>query len=165
MSARQLGEPGLVPMVEDVIGQAGLAPGRICLEITETAVVADPAHAVAVLRDLSRIGVQIALDDFGTGQTSLRHLSEYPLQWLKIDRAFVAQLGRERAAAAVVAGIVAMSGPLGVDVLAEGVETDAQLDALKRAGCRYGQGYLLGRPIPAGAFTDLLRRRAAGPTS
>lgn len=165
VSARQLGEPGLVSMVEDVIARAGLAPGRICLEITETAVVDDPAHAVAVLHDLSRIGVQIALDDFGTGHTALRHLSEYPLQWLKIDRAFVAQLGRDRAAAAVVAGIVAMSGPLGVDVLAEGVETEAQLDALKRAGCRYGQGYLLGRPIAPGAFTDLMRRRAAGPTS
>jgi len=118
-----------------------------------------------VLHDLSRIGVQIALDDFGTGHTALRHLSDYPLQWLKIDRAFVAQLGRDRAATAVVAGIVAMSGPLGVDVLAEGVETEEQLDALERAGCRYGQGYLLGRPIPPGAFTDLMRRRAAAPTS
>ncbi|GIU88114.1 MAG: hypothetical protein KatS3mg009_2629 [Acidimicrobiia bacterium] len=164
VSARQLGEPGLVAMIDDVIARAGLAPGRICLEITETAVVEDPARALVVLRDLAKVGVQIALDDFGTGHTSLRHLSEYPLSWLKIDRVFVEALDRDDpAAAAVVAGIVAMSGPLGLDVLAEGVETPEQVDALKRAGCRYGQGYLLGRPLTPGAFTDLLRARGFGP--
>jgi diguanylate cyclase (GGDEF)-like protein/PAS domain S-box-containing protein len=152
VSARQLAEPGFVPMVARTLDAARVDPPRLCLEITETALVQDLDAARGVLQELRGLGVQLALDDFGTGHASLGYLARFPVDAIKIDRSFVAGLGADRGADAIVSAIMALAAPLGLDVVAEGVETPEQLAMLTTAGCRYAQGYLLGRPVAPGSF-------------
>jgi diguanylate cyclase (GGDEF)-like protein/PAS domain S-box-containing protein len=161
LSARQVAEPGLVAMVADVLRHTGVAPERLCLEITETAVMQDADAAIVVLESLKALGVRLALDDFGTGHASLGYLSRFPVDALKIDRSFVARLGSDRSATAIVASIMALAEGLGLEVVAEGVEEPEQLEFLRAAGCRLAQGYLLCRPIPPGDLATLLATDAA----
>jgi EAL domain-containing protein (putative c-di-GMP-specific phosphodiesterase class I) len=127
----------------------GIEPGALCLEITETAVMRDPKGAIEQLSRLRAVGFRLALDDFGTGQSSLASLQTLPLDMVKIDRAFVAQSGQGRAHAAMVQAVVNLACNLGLDVVAEGVETLDQLSMLQALDCRYAQGYYFGRPVPA----------------
>lgn len=150
VSARQLQRPGLVESVQRTLQRSGLAPERLELEITESAVMHDPVHALEVLHALARLGVRLAIDDFGVGQSGLGLLKRMPVQRLKIDRSFVAGLPADEGDAAIVRAIIAMSSQLGLDVVAEGVETVAQRDFLRAAGVRVMQGWLLGRPAAAG---------------
>ena len=156
LSARQIQQPDLVESVERILRETGLEPSLLRLELTESAVMADPEGAAATLRRLKGLGVQLALDDFGTGYSSLGSLRRFPIDLLKIDRSFVAGLGQDEADEAIVQAVVEMAPALGLRVVAEGVETPRQLEWLRNLGCELGQGYHFARPLPAEAVTTLL---------
>jgi diguanylate cyclase (GGDEF)-like protein/PAS domain S-box-containing protein len=144
LSARQFLDPWLPAQVQAAVSEAGLPPGSLKLELTESTVMRDPQSAAALLRAL---GIQIYLDDFGTGYSSLSHLHQLPLDGLKIDRSFV----RGTLDTAVVQTILTLASSLGVGVVAEGIEEAGQLAALRGMGCRLGQGFLFSRPVEPGA--------------
>jgi EAL domain-containing protein (putative c-di-GMP-specific phosphodiesterase class I) len=151
MSAIEFRQPNLVRKVRDQLDATGLAPSLLELEITETAFLDRSRGAVeADLRQLGEVGVRIAVDDFGTGYSSLAYLSWLPIDTIKIDRGFVGAMLTDRSTAAIVQTIVALARTLEKDVVAEGIETIEQLTALADLGCREGQGFLLGRPMPIG---------------
>jgi diguanylate cyclase (GGDEF)-like protein len=147
VSGRQLFHDSLVTDVERVARESGIAAGTLGLEITES-VLMDEGDAATVLQALRDRGARLSLDDFGTGYSSLSYLKRFPLDTLKIDRAFVSGLGTGQEDAALVATIVSMAGTLGLDVVAEGVETEEQLRRLRELGCDRAQGFLLARPLP-----------------
>ena len=161
VSARQLADDGLYDVVAEALERSGLAPGRLILEVTETAVMEDADHAVRVLRRLKSLGVAIAVDDFGTGYSSLVYLKRLPVDKLKIDRSFIDCLPEDAEDAAIVSSVVSLAQAVGIQVIAEGVETEAQWEALLALGCDLGQGFLWGYPLPAGEATA--RFTAAGP--
>ncbi len=134
-----------------ILDRHGVAPARIRIEVTERALLENPAQVKQILVSLRKRGVSVALDDFGTGYSSLSYLHQYPLQALKIDRSFVAELrpNDDGSSSAVVRAIQALAGSLGMQVIAEGIETEAQFAALTALGCEFGQGFLFGRPEPA----------------
>lgn len=149
LCAHQLADPRLTTIVRRSLGAAGLAPSRLVLEVTESVIMADPALAGRRLGPLRAAGVRVAVDDFGTGYSSLAYLKRLPVDVLKIDRCFVAALGTSSTDAAIVAAILALARALGLYVVAEGVETEAQAGELRRMGCSHAQGYLYGRPTAA----------------
>ena len=163
LSARQVRTPGFAAEVADAIAQTGIAPYMLELELTENLLIdTDPAQ----LEDLQRIrdsGVHFALDDFGTGYSSLSYLKRLPIETLKIDRSFVSGVPHKADDVAITTAIVAMARSLGLEVVAEGVETAAQRDFLHHIGCRKMQGYLFSPPLPAAQMERLLRQ-AATPT-
>jgi EAL domain-containing protein (putative c-di-GMP-specific phosphodiesterase class I) len=144
-----------------LLDRTGLPPWRLIVEVTEGSLLDNPEQVRAMLERLRAIGVGAALDDFGTGYSSLSYLHSLPLRMLKIDRAFVHALGEDEhtTATTVVAAILALARALGIQVIAEGIETPAQRQALLEMGCELGQGYLLGRPAPIGQW--LAREREA----
>ncbi len=146
VSAVQLSEPAfLADLVELVRGDA--TDGfQLCLEITETAIIADPRRALKTLRKARGLGVTIALDDFGTGQSSLAYLADFPIDIIKIDRSFVATVGIDPKSHSLVGAMVQMAHALGARTIAEGIETPEQLKAVTALGCSIGQGYYLGFP-------------------
>ncbi|WP_019818990.1 sensor domain-containing protein [Saccharomonospora saliphila] len=150
LSARQLDDESLVADVDRVLRDTGLPPGELCLEITESALMREPAAAAEVLTALRGLGVRLAIDDFGTGYSSLAQLWKLPLDTLKIDRSFVAGLGGpgETDAEAIIKGIVTMAHSMGLVVVAEGAETDRQVAVLRELGCDQAQGYHFGKPAP-----------------
>lgn len=149
----QLAEPGAARRVLDRLAHHGVAPGMLCVEVTETVMLDRGAEAVVqTLHELSAAGIKLALDDFGTGFASLIHLRRLPIDTIKIDRSFIAGLSEDdRGAAAIIHAIVSLGHDLGKSVVAEGVETEAQASALRALGCRRGQGYLYGMPRAAAA--------------
>ena len=147
LSPRQISEPGLETDVRSILRSTGLDPSLLCLEITETTLMRGEAAAEAVTR-LRRLGTAISVDDFGTGYSSLAYLQRFSIDELKIDRAFVRDLGRESSASALVAAIVAMARALGLFVVAEGIEETSQLEAVRALGCDAAQGFLIMRPQP-----------------
>ena len=127
-----------------------MPPANLTLEITESALMNDAASALGVLRALKELGVTLAIDDFGTGYSSLSHLQRFPLDILKIDKSFVDELGVDQGGAKIVAAVVKLAHALGLQVIAEGVETERQLDVLGLGlDCDFAQGYLFSRPVPA----------------
>jgi diguanylate cyclase (GGDEF)-like protein len=152
LSARQLQERGLARLVARVLRETRLPARLLELEVTETAIIADPAMAARQLEELAMMGVSIALDDFGTGYSSLTFLRDLPINRLKIDRSFVAHLPGEIDAAAIASGLIDLAKGLGLAVVAEGVETLEQFDFLAKHGCDELQGYLFGRPVEAAEF-------------
>jgi diguanylate cyclase (GGDEF)-like protein/PAS domain S-box-containing protein len=146
LSALQLSDPDLVGDVAAALAESGLEPSSLILEITETALIAHPDQALTALHALRATGVQIALDDFGTGYSSLSHLHQYPVDTVKIDRSFVAHLGDGSGQDGVVTAILHLAAHMGLEVVAEGVETLDQADRLAELGCDLLQGYALGRP-------------------
>jgi diguanylate cyclase (GGDEF)-like protein/PAS domain S-box-containing protein len=155
LSVRQLVTPGLVDEIGVILAETGLAPSRLCLEITETMLVEDAGIAGQVLHGLKDIGANIAIDDFGTGFSSLSHLKRFPVDFIKVDREFVDGVGTDAGDTAIVTAVIGMAHALDIPVIAEGVETAAQLEALQGLGCDYGQGYLFSRPVPAGELRTL----------
>jgi diguanylate cyclase (GGDEF)-like protein/PAS domain S-box-containing protein len=149
LSARQLDNARLVDTVRTAAAITGLPPGALCLEITESALMRDPVAAARTLAALRELGAHLAIDDFGTGYSSLAQLLTLPLDTLKIDRTFVAGLGHSTDAEAIVTSIIAMAHAVNLTVVAEGVENADQLEILRRLDCDQGQGYHLGRPVPA----------------
>lgn len=156
LSGRQMAQPDVVEMITDILRQSGLPPERLCLEITETALMEDTAGAVVVLDRLSSLGVRLAVDDFGTGYSSLLRLRRFPVSVLKLDRLFVSGLGRNPDDAAIVRATADLARALGIVALAEGVEQRDQLDLLKGMGCSLAQGYLWSRPVPAADIAAML---------
>ncbi len=154
LSARQLTTPGLLPMVERILSDFGLAPGRLCFEITESVLMDDVDLAVPVLSRLRDLGVRLAIDDFGTGYSSLGYLRRFPVDIVKLDRAFVAGLGSDSAADAIVAAVINLSHALGLSVIAEGVENEDQLTVLRALRCDRAQGYLWSAPQSAGPLAE-----------
>jgi len=154
LSACQLAYPGLVDAVLAQLEAAGIAPSRLCIEVTETQIMEHPEQAGAVLTELAAAGITIAIDDFGVGFSSLAYARNLPARILKIDRSFVGGLPDNPRDLAVVSSTVRLAHDLGMRTVGEGVETHAQLACLRELGCDSVQGYLLGRPIPAGPTLD-----------
>ncbi|MCA3748003.1 MAG: EAL domain-containing protein, partial [Rubrobacter sp.] len=160
ISARQLRSPAFVGEVERILREAGLDPGGLVLEVTESAAMDEPGEAAEALRRLRERGVRLALDDFGTGYSSLSYLRRLPVSFLKIDRSFVEGLGGEADSGVLVGGVIALSRELGFEPVAEGVETPGQLERLLELGCELGQGYYFASPMPEGAAGELVRSGA-----
>lgn len=146
LSLRQLSDPNMVTIVTDILARHSLDPALLTLEITETALMADPDAALRSLGALKTLGVVLAVDDFGTGYSSLTYLKRFPVDELKIDRSFVAGLGTDTGDTAIVASCVQLAHAVGVRAVAEGVETDVQRRALIEMGCDLAQGFYYGRP-------------------
>ncbi|HYD56272.1 MAG TPA: EAL domain-containing protein, partial [Burkholderiales bacterium] len=159
LSARQFRQSDLEARIRSIIEAAGVAPGLLELEITESQLMQDPEHAVRVLEALHAAGIGIAIDDFGTGYSSLSYLTRFPVSSLKIDRSFVADVLSDRADATIVRTVVDMAHSLGVTVVAEGVETEAQAAFLSALGCEQAQGFLFARPMPAAALAERIAAR------
>ncbi|QXT36187.1 GGDEF domain-containing response regulator [Sphingomonas sanguinis] len=145
--------------VMDSVRRAGVEPQRVQIEITETAIFDDAEHAAHTLCELRKLGFRIALDDFGTGYSSLYNIRKFALDCLKIDRSFIDGMGRERESAAIVHSIIHLGRALGLGVIAEGVETESQAQALRVAGASHLQGYLFSKPVPAAEARALAERK------
>ncbi|SFG97883.1 sensor domain-containing diguanylate cyclase [Methylobacterium gossipiicola] len=161
VSGVQLHAPHFAQLVHEVLFQTGLKPERLEIEITETALIRDPGRAQSTLRQLKALGVRIAMDDFGTGYSSLSNLRAYPFDKIKIDSSFIRAVDDNEQAAAIVRSVLGLGRGLGLPVLAEGVETQAQLSFLAEEKCHAAQGYLMGRPARIDAFTALTHGAAA----
>jgi EAL domain-containing protein (putative c-di-GMP-specific phosphodiesterase class I) len=159
LSARQLGEPDLAGLVTSALADAGLTGEDLCLELTESVLMADAEAAMASLSALRAIGVRLAIDDFGTGYSSLAYLRRFSVETLKVDRSFVSGLDRGGEDAAIVEAIVGLARSLGLQVVAEGVETEGQLRRLEALGCDYAQGFYLGHPVSAELLTTNMRAK------
>jgi EAL domain-containing protein (putative c-di-GMP-specific phosphodiesterase class I) len=159
LSGRQLNQSNLVAVVNNALSIAGLEPGLLELELTESMLMDGVAHG-ETLRALSDLGVQLAIDDFGTGYSSLSYLKRFYVDTLKIDRSFVCDIPRDSEGAAIVTAVIALAQSLNLRVVAEGVETAEQVAFLRSKGCDELQGFVLGRPMPAELFGKWLSGRA-----
>ena len=155
VSARQFRQPDFVAVVGQVLAQTGVNPQRLKLELTESLVLHNIVDTVDKMKALNRQGIHFSMDDFGTGYSSLAHLTSLPIQQLKIDRSFVRNIVSSHNDAVIVQTIIGMAHNLGVDVIAEGVETEEQRACLERFGCPTYQGYLSGKPMPLREFEEL----------
>ncbi|WP_432486402.1 putative bifunctional diguanylate cyclase/phosphodiesterase [Kineococcus esterisolvens] len=162
LAARQIASPHLVGQVRAALARSGLAAERLELEITEGQVLTDLPGAVRTLEEVRALGVRVALDDFGSGYSSLAWLQRLPVTSLKLDRTFLADLNGSRSNSAIVRAVVDLGHALGLQVVGEGVEDEAQLRALRALGVDEVQGFHLGRPVPAAEFRERLRRAALG---
>src|SRR5437867_3867196 len=149
LSARQFASDTLIDDLVGALSSHGIAPSQFEVELTESVLMADPERANQVLQQLHAMGIRISIDDFGTGYSSLSYLKRFPAQTVKIDRSFIRGLPEDKNDAAITQAVIAMAHSLGLAVVAEGVETHAQLQMLRLLGCDEAQGYLLGRPMPA----------------
>jgi diguanylate cyclase (GGDEF)-like protein len=157
LSPSQLVDQNTGLHILSILDRTGFDPRRLEIEITETGLMNDPASAEKIVEDLRRVGIRVSLDDFGTGQSSLGRLREFHFDKLKIDRAFVSSILEDRPSEHIIRAILAMCEGLGMDVVAEGIEEEAQADRLIQFGCAGGQGYLFGRPADAAATLGYLR--------
>jgi len=158
LSARQLAQADVLEMVSDVLDRCGLPPHALGIEVTETILMKDSDAGVATVTGLKELGVRVAIDDFGTGYSGLGYLRRFPIDDVKIDRAFVEKLGKDPGDAAIVAAVTNLGHALGVTVTAEGVESPVQLEELKSLGVDAAQGYLFAPPQPAHDLTGRLLR-------
>ena len=158
LSAWQLHKRSLLKTVDAALAKSGLPADRLELEITETVAMRNPALTLDMLRSFAERGVRLSLDDFGKGYSSLNYLKEFPVHAIKVDQAFVAGLPSAPKDAAIVKAMIALAHNLGLKCLAEGIETQEQLDFLKKEGCDHGQGYLYSRPVPEEVFEGMLKK-------
>jgi EAL domain-containing protein (putative c-di-GMP-specific phosphodiesterase class I) len=154
ISPRSLLDGHLPALVLELLAEARLPAHLLEIEITETAIMTDPERAITVLKHLQAMGIRVSIDDFGTGYTSLAYLKELPVQTLKIDRAFIAELCTSASDEAITESVIGLGHKLGLTVLAEGIETDEVWQRLRAMSCDEGQGYLLARPLPAEELTS-----------
>ena len=162
VSARQLDDPGFVADVVGALCEAGLDPRGLRLEVTEGVLAESPAAAGRVLHELRALGVGASIDDFGTGYSSMSQLQHFPVTALKIDRSFVARVAEGDKESEIVRAVVGLGRNLGMEVVAEGIETEEQVAWLEALGCRWGQGYFFSAPLDAADAALLLPGRAAG---
>ncbi|MEA3216530.1 MAG: hypothetical protein QOJ19_2686, partial [Acidimicrobiia bacterium] len=163
LSPRQLRSPDLVDRVAEILASSGIPPERLCLEITESALMQDPVAAERILAGLKSLGLQLAIDDFGTGYSSLSYLRRFPIDILKIDQSFVAQLGSDAESTAIVTSVIHLAKSLDLATVAEGVETREQLSQLELLGCNLAQGYYWSRPVSADDMEVKLKMSAPAP--
>ena len=164
-SPSQLARPGVAADVTRALEESGLAPHRLHLEITETALITANASLAGELQELAEMGVRVALDDFGTGYSSLSLLRQFPVHTVKIDRSFVAPVLTDRSAYAIVKAVLGMCADLGLPTVAEGIEDEQQVALLRELGCSHGQGYLFGRPVPLPVRVPVPPRQRTAPCS
>ncbi len=162
LSLRQLQQRRFLDQVRDTFRAHGVSPTSLELEITETTLMEDPERTIRILDALYGMGLHLAIDDFGTGYSSLSALQQFPISTLKIDQSFVRDVAIDRDDAAIVDAIIQMAHSLRLEVVAEGVESEAQLEFLRRHGCDHAQGHLFGDPVPADKFCELLIAESAG---
>jgi diguanylate cyclase (GGDEF)-like protein/PAS domain S-box-containing protein len=169
LSVRQFTQRDLEATVAGALAASGIEPSSLCLEITESVLLDEPDTVSETIKGIARHGVRFALDDFGTGYSSLAYLTRLPIDGLKVDRSFVDELGSSARSTAITTAIVRMAQALSIEVVAEGVETQAQLDTVRDLGCELAQGFYFHRPLQASAITALLgapstrpRHRPAG---
>jgi diguanylate cyclase (GGDEF)-like protein/PAS domain S-box-containing protein len=156
VSGRQLATRDIVDVVTSTLARTGLDPSRLTLELTESTLIDDKINTQTILCDLRALGLNLSLDDFGTGYSSLTYLRAFPINVVKIDKSFVRTIGTERDDTAIVSAVLALAKNLNIVVVAEGVETPAQLAVLLQLQCPYLQGYLFSRPRPATELTELI---------
>jgi predicted signal transduction protein with EAL and GGDEF domain len=159
VSGVQFQRQDLCSVVRRKLDASGLDPSMLHIEITETVIVSARERAIAVLSQLRELGVRLALDDFGTGYSSLSYLKNFPIDTLKIDRSFVAEMLTHATTASIIEAIISMTRVLGLSVIAEGVEDQAQFKFLQRIGCDAVQGFYVSKPVPAAQFAELLANR------
>jgi EAL domain-containing protein (putative c-di-GMP-specific phosphodiesterase class I) len=157
LSARQFSREGLADHVETLLLQRGISSRQLGLEMTESSLIPNVNTALQVLGSLRRLGVSLLMDDFGTGYSSLNHLHSFPFDVLKIDRSFVGRITQSEQSLQIVRTIIELARVLGMDVVAEGIETAEQYRVLLKLGCRFGQGFLFARPMTAEAVSELLK--------
>ncbi|MFZ1775020.1 MAG: EAL domain-containing protein [Rhizobiaceae bacterium] len=157
LSPSQLVDQNTGLQILAILNKTGFDPRRLEIEITETGVMTDPASAEKIVNDLRSVGIRVSLDDFGTGQSSLGRLRDFHFDKLKIDRAFVSSILEDRPSEHIIRAILAMCEGLGMDVVAEGIEEEAQAEKLVQFGCAGGQGYFFGKPVDADATLGYLR--------
>lgn len=160
VSARQFHQPDFVTQVQAVIERSGIDPSGLKLELTESVILGDVDDTIARMRQIKALGVRFSLDDFGTGYSSLSYVKRLPFDQLKIDQSFVRDMVGDPGSAAIVRAILAMSQSLGLEVVAEGVETPEQRDLLHASGCQVYQGYLYGKPMPIEQWSNTFRSAA-----
>jgi EAL domain-containing protein (putative c-di-GMP-specific phosphodiesterase class I) len=158
VSARQLSDPRLVEDVELALAESGLRHESLALEMTESSIMGDAEQTLDALNRLKRMNIRLEIDDFGTGYSSLSYLQRLPFDILKIDRSFVNELGVGDGSRSIVKAILELGHSFGMEVIAEGVETDLQLISLRQLGCIYIQGYLFSRPLDADAANRFYRK-------
>ena len=160
VSAKQFRQPDFVVQLQRVLQESGANPARLKLELTESTVLENVADAIGKMHEIKSLGISFSMDDFGTGYSSLQYLKRLPLDQIKIDQSFVRDIATDLNDAAIVQTIIAMTKILGFEVIAEGVETEAQREFLDLRGCPAFQGYLFGKPMPLDQFEAALRARA-----
>ncbi len=158
LSLRQFRDPNLLPCIRGVLAESGLPAHCLELEITESMVMDDEERVLRILQSMRELGVKLAIDDFGSGYSSLSYLKKLPVHQLKVDASFVRDIPHDRNDMEITAAVIAMSHKLGLGVVAEGIETEAQLDFLRQHQCDTGQGYLLARPVPLPELKEILAR-------
>lgn len=152
LSGIQLQHGNIIKQVEQVLAETNIAPHMLELEITESAIMKDPETVIDTLITLKDMGVVLSVDDFGTGYSSLNYLKRFPIDTLKIDACFVRDVQTDSDDRAIIKSIIALARNMGLKIVAEGVETQAQYEILENLGCDYIQGYLVGRPMSASDF-------------
>jgi EAL domain-containing protein (putative c-di-GMP-specific phosphodiesterase class I) len=161
VSPSELRDRNFLHCVERILDETGLDPAMLEIELRETVLVQDSQHALEVLNALKGMRVQLALDDFGTGYSSLSHLKHFPIDILKIDQSFVRDLDTDSGASSIVSAVIGMGRNLGMQVVAEGVESREQLTCLRELACPQGQGFYLSEPLTAAEFSRLCQRKEA----
>jgi len=158
VSARQFHQAGFAEQVKATVKHYAINPNRLKLELTESLLLGNLEVTIATMTSLSAIGIQLSLDDFGTGYSSLQYLKRLPLNQLKIDQSFVRDIVTDSSDKEIIRTIIAMAEIMGMDVIAEGVETEEQLLLLMKNGCSQYQGYLFAKPVPVEEFEALLKQ-------
>ena len=161
LSCKQFMQPMIVEQVLEILQETGLDPGSLKLEITESVMMESGDYAMSVLEQLSQAGIELSLDDFGTGYSSLSYIHRFPVTTLKIDQSFIKRIGGEQNGE-IVRAVVALARNLGMEVVAEGIETVTQLDQLKALNCEQGQGYYFSRPVDVESATELIQKEERG---
>jgi diguanylate cyclase (GGDEF)-like protein/PAS domain S-box-containing protein len=156
LSSKQFKQPDLIYYIDQTLKTIGLESSRLKLEITESALIENPELAAITLAQLKELGLSLSLDDFGTGYSSLSYLHRFPVNTIKIDRSFINQIDGQQDGLEIVRAIVMLGQTLGMDVVAEGIETQEQLTSLRQLQCQYGQGYLFSRPLPVNEVRAIL---------
>jgi len=159
LSARQFHHVGIVDEVTEALRKSGLNPSHLTLELTESVLVDDPVEAITQLAALKDLGIKLAIDDFGIGYSSLSYLKQFPVDLLKIDRTFVRGVENDAHDKAIARSVVALADAFGLQVTAEGIETEGQCAQLLGMGCNRGQGYLFSRPLVAEAFEAFVKKQ------
>ena len=163
VSPRQVMGPGFAGTVAAIMNKTAMDPDALILELTEAVFIDDPARAMTVLADLKALGLRLAFGDFGTGYSSLSYLREFPVDIIKIDQGFIADIGREPTGVAIIDAVTKLAHVLGLSVTAEGIETQAQLDEVTTMGCENAQGFLYARPMPSHELTAQLAAHHGAP--
>jgi EAL domain-containing protein (putative c-di-GMP-specific phosphodiesterase class I) len=162
LSTRQCTDPELIPKIAEILQKNKLDASSLKLELTESLIVEDTGFLSTILSELHGLGIQVQIDDFGTGYSSLGYLHSLPIDMLKIDRAFISQLGTNSSGKEIIQTILALAHSFGMKVTAEGVETDEQLSTLMAMDCEYVQGFLFSKPVDSQAAGGLLKKSFAG---